>query len=382
MIESVLTRDVLIQSIEHSNVAHSISRIDGDRELTYVNQAFLDATGYARDEAIGRNCRFLQGPGTDPDAVRAIRRSLAEFKPIEIELLNYKKDGSPFRNYLRMTTVFDSGGKPVAYVGVQSDVTRLHEDQRLEQERRHMETLGRMAANVSHEIKNALQPVKLMTELLGDWESLTKEQREKSIAILGQNVGIADGIVRDVLTYARKPGTEFEAIAVADLKPDVIGFVRHQMPDNVEFEIEDAAPAGDGFVHIRRNHLLQVLLNLVNNAVDAMAGRGKLALLWRNETVGATKARKLRLNSGPHLVLGVRDTGPGIDAKHAAQIFSPFFSTKPPGEGTGLGLSVSAQVVRAWNGALDFVSEPDTGTTFSIYLPIKPGSMEGPGAKT
>jgi signal transduction histidine kinase len=90
----------------------------------------------------------------------------------------------------------------------------------------------------------------------------------------------------------------------------------------------------------------------------------------------------VRLNSGPHLVLGVRDTGPGIDAKHAAQIFSPFFSTKPPGEGTGLGLSVSAQVVRAWNGALDFVSEPDTGTTFSIYLPIKPGSMEGRGAKT
>jgi PAS domain S-box-containing protein len=382
MTESVVTRDALIRSIEYSNVAHSISRIDGDRELTYVNQAFLDATGYARDEAIGRNCRFLQGPGTDPDAVRAIRRSLAEFKPIEIELLNYKKDGSQFRNYLRMTTVFDSGGHPVAYVGVQSDVTRLHEDQRLEQERRHMEALGRMAGNVSHEIKNALQPVKLMADLLQDWRSLTDEERAKCVAILGQSVGIADGIVRDVLTYARKPGAAVETIAVEVLKPEAIRFVRQQIPESVEFEVDDAAPTGDWSVEVRRSHLLQVLLNLVNNAVDAMAGRGKLALLWRHENVGATKARQLSLNSGPHLVLGVRDTGPGIDAKHAAQIFSPFFSTKPPGEGTGLGLSISTQIVKASNGALDFVSEPDAGTTFSIYLPMKPIPAAVPGAKT
>jgi len=383
MIDDVLTNDVLIQSIEHSNVAHSISRIDGDGELTYVNRAFTDATGYTRAEAIGRNCRFLQGPGTDPGAVQAIRTSLADFKPIEIQILNYKKDGSPFLNHLRMTPVFDPGGKPIAYVGVQTDVTRLHEDQRLEQERRNMEALGRMAGNVSHEIKNALQPVKLMADMLKDWKSLSEEQRAKCIGILCQNVEIADGIVRDVLTYARKPGADVETIAVEDLKPEVVRFVRHQIPENVAFEIDEAPiPARAWSVHVRRTHLFQVLMNLVNNAVYAMEGKGTLTLRWRHEAVGPAQARKLALKSGHHLVVGIRDTGCGIDPKYAGEVFGPFFSTKPPGEGTGLGLSVSAQIVKAWNGALDFVSAPQTGTTFSVYLPIDSLAGDGPDAKT
>jgi PAS domain S-box-containing protein len=87
-----LPKDILIQSIEHSNLAHTISSIDGDMELTYVNQAFLDTTGYTRDEVIGRNCRFLQGAGTDPETVKTIRKSVAEFKSIDIsELPTLKK---------------------------------------------------------------------------------------------------------------------------------------------------------------------------------------------------------------------------------------------------------------------------------------------------
>jgi signal transduction histidine kinase len=124
-------------------------------------------------------------------------------------------------------------------------------------------------------------------------------------------------------------------------------------------------------------------MNLVNNAVYAMEGKGTLTLLWRHAVVDPAQARKLGLKSGHHLVVGIRDTGCGIDPKYAGEVFGPFFSTKPPGEGTGLGLSVSAQIVKAWNGALDFVSGgPNAGTTFSIYLPIDSRAADGPQAKS
>lgn len=387
MIDGKLTNEVLIQSIEYSTVSHSIARIDGDRALVYVNNAFLDATGYARDEVIGRNCRFLQGPGTDPEAVAAIRRALDALEPLEIQIVNHRKDGAPFLNHLRLTPVFDAARNPIAFVGVQSDVTRLHEDHRIEQERRKMEALGRMAANVSHEIKNALQPVKIVTDVLKDWRALTDDQRARSLEILDENVAVADGIVKDVLSYARKRGTDVEDIALDDLKRDVAAFVRHQIPERVAFVLEDAAH-GAGYVRARRNHILQVLTNLVSNAVHAMDGAGRLSLLWRFEEIGPAKARRLGLKTGPHLVVGIADTGCGIDAKYAGEIFGPFFSTKPPGEGTGLGLSVSAQIVKTWGGALDFVSAPGAGTTFFVHLPIvsrptgEPGGAGAPVAPT
>ncbi len=371
MIDGRLTNDVLIQSIEYSTVSHSIARVDGDQELVYVNRAFLEATGYDREDVIGRNCRFLQGPGTDPAAVQAISRSLSAFEPIEMQILNYRKDGSPFLNHLRLTPVFDANRKPIAFVGVQSDVTRLHEDHRMEQERRHMEALGRMAGNVSHEIKNALQPIRIMTDVLKDWPTLTELQRVRSVEILDENVTLADGIVKNVLGYARKRGVDVEDLALADLKRDLVSFVRHQLTERVRFVLDDASPSeGFWFARARRNHILQVMTNLVSNAVHAMDGVGELALLWRHETVDATKARKLGLKAGPHLVIGVRDTGCGIDAKYAGEVFGPFFSTKPPGQGTGLGLSVCAQIVKTWHGALDFVSTPGAGTTFFVHLPI------------
>jgi PAS domain S-box-containing protein len=133
-----LTNDVLVKSIEQSTIAHTISRIDGDMELVYVNQAFLDATGYAREEAIGRNCRFLQGPGTDPETVREIRKAVASHASIEVEILNYRKDGTSFLNRLRIAPVFDPDGVGIAYLGVQNDVTGFYQSQRLEQERQKM----------------------------------------------------------------------------------------------------------------------------------------------------------------------------------------------------------------------------------------------------
>jgi sigma-B regulation protein RsbU (phosphoserine phosphatase) len=95
-----------------------------DRPLIYINEGFSRLTGYSVEETLGSNCRFLQGPETDPDAVREIRTAIEEDRPCEVELINYHKDGTPFWNRLSITPIRDASGTTTHLIGVQSDVSR------------------------------------------------------------------------------------------------------------------------------------------------------------------------------------------------------------------------------------------------------------------
>ena len=111
-------------AVEQARVAicFSDARVP-DNPLTYVNPAFEAMTGYARAEVIGRNCRFLQGPGTDPAAVDQLRRAVMAGEPTTVEILNYRRDGSPFWNALHVAPVLDADGVVVQYYGSQLDVS-------------------------------------------------------------------------------------------------------------------------------------------------------------------------------------------------------------------------------------------------------------------
>lgn len=370
-----VSRDILIQLIEYSNLAHTISRVDGDRELTYVNQAFLDGTGYARDDVIGRNCRFLQGDGTDQETVKTIRHALDHQKPLDVEILNYKKDGTPFWNRLRMAPVYDGNNMLAAFIGIQADVTDIREHQRLDQERQKLEALGRMTGNISHEIKNALQPVKLMSDVLNDWASMDGADIAQCVEILTDNVAVADRITQDVLRFSRTAGTELEKIDTDVLKDDVVRFVQNLLHSRVEFvQSLDEPPNGqDLTVNICLSHLYQILMNLVNNALYAMKDRGRLTLRWRYATLDPIAALELAVSNGPFLCIAIEDTGGGMDEKTMRSAFDPFFSTKPPGEGTGLGLSISNRIIKKWGGAIKVESKINAGTTFTLYVPITRG---------
>lgn len=104
-----------------------------DAPLVYVNRGFEKMTGYERKDVIGRNCRFLQGPDTSPDAVTQMRAAITSGASLLIDVLNYRKDGTSFWNRLSLTPVIDQSGRVTHYIGLQSDITRM----RLLQERLH-----------------------------------------------------------------------------------------------------------------------------------------------------------------------------------------------------------------------------------------------------
>ena len=366
-----ISESVLIQSIEHSNLAHTISRLDGDMELIYVNQAFLDTTGYERDEVIGRNCRFLQGEGTSARTVDEIRKSLSGLQALDVEILNFKKDGTPFWNRLRMAPVFDGDRNPIAYMGVQSDVTHLREAQRFEQERQKLEALGRMTGNISHEIKNALQPIKLMSEVLRSWSDLEPDRIQRCIDILSENVAVADRSTQDVLRFSRRSGSEIEHIKTVGLGNDISSFVQNLVHGQIDFieRLEQPPKGSDPVVSIRLNHLYQIMMNLANNAIYAMQEKGVLTLEVSYRAIGSAEAVTLGMKRGIYFCISLQDTGVGMDEKTMRSVFDPFFSTKPPGEGTGLGLSISQRLVKEWGGAISVESKANKGSKFLLYIP-------------
>ena len=333
-----LPNSILIQSIEHSNLAHTISLIQDDLPLSYVNQAFFDQTGYSREEVIGRNCRFLQGEGTDPNTVELIRTALKAFQPLDIEILNYKKDGTPFWNRLRMSPVYDEEGQPIAFVGIQSDITAIRERARVDQERQKLEALGRMTGNISHEIKNALQPVRLMSDMLKDYNALDDEKIARCIEILGENVALADHVIQDVLKFSRKSEDKVERIPVSVLQEDVTRFVKNLLHSRIDFQADvQKGPAQDRHVNLNVHALYQVLMNLVSNAVYAMEDSGRLTLRCYSEDLDSARALSLGVHGGTYLCIAVEDTGCGMDEKNPAFCYRPFLLDKTSWRGHGIG---------------------------------------------
>ncbi len=124
-------KDLLIKATNKSNEGITISAMDQpDRPLIFVNDGFETLTGYLREEVVGKNCRFLQGNETDRKSVDELRRTVRNGEETTVELLNYKKDGTPFWNRLSITPLQDENGVTTHYVGVQSDITELRETQK------------------------------------------------------------------------------------------------------------------------------------------------------------------------------------------------------------------------------------------------------------
>ncbi len=163
--------DIFHAAVQMSRMPMCLTDPDGeDNPIIFCNQAFEQLTGYSQEEILGQNCRFLQGEGTDTEAIAEIRKSLEAYEDVHIELLNYRKDGTPFWNALFISPVIDTTGRLVYFFASQLDVTRRREAEAVLQQSQRIETLGAMASSVAHEFNN------LMTVVLANLERLETEQ--------------------------------------------------------------------------------------------------------------------------------------------------------------------------------------------------------------
>jgi len=326
-----------------------------DHPLIYVNPAFSKTTGYTAEQAVGRNCRFLQGPDTDPAVVRTLREAIAERRPVSVELVNYRCDGTRFLNLVELAPVRDLAAGVDAYIGIQHDVTAARQAESTRREREKLEALGRLAGGLSHELNNLLQPIVSYADLLGSRLRSSDTETAEQLAAILECAQAAGNIARSVLNFSRRAAADAAAAPARERIGDAIRFARRLLPTTITLTIEEADDP-DAHCAVDGTELIQVVGNLFKNAADAMGGNGEI------------RVRAVRC--GNELVLTIADDGPGMAPEIAARAFEPFFTTKPAGRGTGLGLSAVWGLVQGWGGRISLQTSPGNGARFVIELPL------------
>ena len=329
-----------------------------DNPIVFVNDAFLELTGYSREVVLGRNCRFLQGPDTDPEAVAEVRRAIAAAEDITVELLNYRRDGSAFWNRLFISPVRDPEGRVRHFFASQVDVTRRQEAERAQAELRRLnetleqrvaeavadreralaqlvqsqklEALGQLAGGVAHDFNNVLQAI------TGGARMILRRGSDPAAVrrFAGMVLEAADrgaSVTRRLLAFARRDALRAEPVDAAALLGGLREVLAHTLGPAIEVRVE----AADGLrpVLADRSRLETVLVNLATNARDAMTpSGGALVLSVAAETVADALTHPAGLAAGDYLRLTVSDTGQGMDEDTLAHATEPFFTTKPQGK--------------------------------------------------
>ncbi|WP_206667969.1 histidine kinase famiy protein [Teichococcus oryzae] len=331
-----------------------------DNPVVFANRAFEDLTGYRQDEIVGRNCRFLQGGQTDRDQVTAMREAIAAEQPVSVEILNYKRDGTPFWNAVYIAPVYDSDGRLIYFFASQLDVSRRRASEQSLRQAQKMESIGQLTAGLAHDFNNLLQSISGSLELLG-----RRIQDPQSLRYLARASEAADRgakLTRQLLAFARKTRL--------DPRPSDLNRLINEFGDMLE---SSAGSQTELRFNLRRRlppaqldptHLEMALLNVVINARDAMPQGGTVTISTAVETLPDNG-----LPGGPYVVLSVTDTGCGMPPHVLERATEPFFTTKDTGKGTGLGLAMAQGFVQQSLGRLEIQSEPDQGTTIRMLFP-------------
>ena len=230
-----------------------------------------------------------------------------------------------------------------------------------------MESIGTLAGGIAHDFNNILASIIGFTELAMDEteQGSTVHHSLKEIF----NAGKRDrDLVKQILTFARQSEKELKPIQVSLIAKEVTKLIRSSIPTTIRIEqnIEsDSLIMGDP------SQVHQIFMNLCTNAAQAMDEEGGVLTVGMKEVFLDTEFVRLHndLKPGNYLQITIADTGTGISEEHIHSIFDPYFTTKGPGEGTGLGLAVVHGIVKAYGGEITVESEPKEGTVFTVYLP-------------
>jgi PAS domain S-box-containing protein len=262
---------------------------------------------------------------------------------------------------------FDATGKFLGYRGVGSDVTEIRRARETTEALRKTEALGRLASGLAHEINNLLQPI-LIYSGFGTSSGLGDE-RDGYFTKIRRAAENASSIVRNVLSFTRRGLPHREAVSLAHAVREVLDMMSPQIPKDIRITVSIEALSQS--IWVDRTGLHQALMNLITNALESLrAVQGDKRL-----TIGGATADAALSGRGA-VRLSVSDNGPGILPAHITSVFDPFFTTKAQGQGTGLGLSVVAGLVRSWGGNVSVTSTPFEKTEFVLELPLAEAQLQ------
>ncbi len=278
------------------------------------------------------------------------------------------KNKSGVELHLENNAVYIEWEKKPASINFVRDITKTKKMEQQMTQTQKMQAIGTLAGGIAHDFNNILSAMMGYTEisLLEMAPESKAYQRLHNVLQAGNR---ARDLVHQILTFSRETYQESKPVPISAIVKEAMKLLRASIPASIEFIQDIDADAGNVLADSTRIH--QVIMNLCTNASHSMLARGgTLEVRLENFQIDESLAGDyLNLDAGSYVCLTVSDTGHGMDPETLKQIFDPYFSTKEPGEGTGLGLSVVHGIVSGLGGSIKVYSEQGTGTTFNVILP-------------
>ena len=336
--------------------------------LVYANEAAVRWIGAPSAETLrGRSVFALVERASRHEAVARVRESVARAVPSgAAELVLRRDDGTAVRGEVAAAAI-EFEGRPATLVVVR-DVTARREaaealqnaERRLQQAQK-MEAVGRLAGGVAHDFNNLLTVITSYTDLLAADLSPDDERDgvREDVREIRAAAARATALTRQLLAFSRKQVLRPEVVDVNEIVGGTAGMLSRLIPEDIDVRTELASDLA--LVEADPRQLEQVILNLAVNARDAMPHGGRLVI--------RTEAGRAATDGTPHVALSVVDDGCGMDRDTQLRMFEPFYTTKAPGQGTGLGLATVYGIVQQSGGCIRVDSAPGRGSTFTVVLP-------------
>ncbi|MDY6987587.1 MAG: response regulator [Thermodesulfobacteriota bacterium] len=354
----------------------AIISLDNTGRFLSFNPVAERVSGFSAEEVIGRMFFEIDilTKESIPVALREFQLVTTGEERLPFELTIRHKDNSHVFMEANPRLITQEGQQPWIQVTFR-DITyrkRAEEERgrlvaQLQQAQK-MEAIGTLAGGIAHDFNNILAALIGYTELSLEetQEGTSLQQNLKEILVSGNR---AKDLVKQILAFSRQTEQESRPVKVGLIVKEALMLLRASLPTTIEIRQDTQS---DSAVLADPTHIHQVLMNLCANAGQAMEEKaGTLDVKLTDVELGPDfMVKHPGTRPGPYIKLTVSDTGRGMPPDLLGRIFDPYFSTKGPGEGTGLGLSVVHGIVRSCGGAITAYSEPGKGSTFNVYLPV------------
>ena len=362
------------RKLEHSNerLARAVEQSPAtifmtttDARIIYANRQFERVTGWSREEVTGCTPRFLQSGDTPEAEYEAIRARLNKGLDWQGVFHNRCKDGGSYWAETKILPLVSADGTIQNYIGIGEDVTEKRQAREQVARAQKLEAVGLLAGGIAHDFNNILTTIVGSAHLAG-----LDAPADSELAVEIDQIDIAarraQSLVRGLLTFARRTPGQPKPNDLGAIIDEVTRLLRASVPPTIHLDHTDTG--GDLTVLGDETHLHQIVMNLCRNAVEAIGGAPGTIRIRAQRQTGEPPSGLSDCANG-WVRLDVTDDGPGMSAETKAQLFDPFYTTKPLGKGSGLGLAVVLGLVEEMHGSIDVTSTPGSGACFTVALP-------------
>ncbi|MDX8377307.1 MAG: PAS domain S-box protein [Mariprofundales bacterium] len=360
----------LSQALEQSGEGILIT--DANGLIEYINPAFSRITGYGAAEALGQNPSLLKSSAQDPSFYTDLWQTITSGEVWHGKLIDRRKDGGFYPALTSISPIFDDNGKICNYIASQRDISHEQELEENLRQAQKMEAIGTLVGGIAHDFNNMLAGI-LGNVYLAKTDASDRPDLLEYLSAIDELGNRAADMIQQLLTFARKDMVQLKRISLAPFLKESLKLISQAVPENIRLDYSLAAAGID--IEADATQLQQILMNLINNARDALEGIDKARILISLEEFIADKDFAYQYPQQVYTnqrfaCLRFQDNGQGIASERIDKIFDPFFTTKAKGKGTGLGLAMVYGSVQRVGGVIEVESTVNQGTCFALYFPL------------